>query len=66
MSVSTVAETPSRARIEALREKHQALSLKVDEERKRPATTSFYLNQLKKQKLILKEQIADEERKAVS
>lgn len=65
MSVSTVNNTPSQSRIQALREKHQTLSQKVDDVYKHPSASDFYLNQLKKQKLILKEKIEEAERKAV-
>lgn len=45
------------SRIEALKQKHAALKSRIDEMRGLPSTTDFYLNQLKKQKLMLKEQI---------
>lgn len=63
MSVSnTVSKTSSQSRIDALREKHRVLSDAVCDAAKHPATTDFYLNQLKKQKLVIKEEIADQER----
>ncbi len=43
------------SRVEALRAKHQALSKKVDSAQKRLSTTDFYIKQLKKQKLMIKE-----------
>ena len=42
---------------EALIQKHTALSCEIEAARKQPATTDFYLSQLKKQKLVLKEEI---------
>lgn len=55
---------PSRAlnashtsRLQALRKKHTVLSSQIEEELKRPYITDFYLKQLKKQKLLLKDEI---------
>jgi len=45
------------SRIEALRQRHSVLSSRIEEAYKRPSTTDFYLSQLKKQKLSLKEEI---------
>jgi len=45
------------SRIKALQERHAMLSSKVQEAQISPSTTDFYLNQLKKQKLLLKEEI---------
>lgn len=45
------------ARLEALRARHSLLSMRLEEEQRRPATSDFYLRQLKKEKLMLKEQI---------
>lgn len=45
------------SRLEALRDRHAALSVRVEQAQKRPATTDFFLRQLKKQKLILKEEM---------
>lgn len=44
-------------RVEALREKHAAYKDKIREAQKCPSTTDFYLSQLKKQKLMIKEEI---------
>lgn len=46
-----------KSRLEALRQRHAVLSNKVEEAHKSPSTTDFYLRQLKKQKLSLKEEI---------
>ncbi len=46
-----------KSRLEALRQRHSVLSNKVEEAHKSPSTTDFYLRQLKKQKLVLKEEI---------
>lgn len=48
-------------RLEALRAKHAALQARIDEEQKRPATSGDILKRLKRQKLMLKEQISEEE-----
>lgn len=45
------------ARINALQEKHAILSSRIEEAQHSLSTTDFYLRQLKKQKLILKEEI---------
>lgn len=58
MSVqSSVSPVQKETHIQALRAKHEALSEQIDTARKDLSTTDFYLNQLKKQKLVLKEQI---------
>ena len=46
-----------KSRVEALRQRHAILSTRIEEAQKSPATTDFYLRQLKKQKLMLKEEI---------
>ena len=45
------------ARLNALQEKHAMLSSRIEEAQHSLSTTDFYLRQLKKQKLILKEEI---------
>jgi len=45
------------SRVEALRAKHTALSERIREEQKRPSSADYYLRQLKKQKLQIKEEI---------
>jgi len=45
------------SRINALRQKHRILSNQLDQARKNISVSDFYLKQLKKQKLFLKEQI---------
>ena len=45
------------SRLEALREKHAMYKHKIKEARQHPSTTDFYLAQLKKQKLAVKEEI---------
>ncbi len=47
----------SATRIEALRHKHAVLKHRIEVMQGMPSTTDFYLKQLKKQKLILKEEI---------
>ncbi len=48
-----------KSRLEALRRRHEVLSNRVEEAYKSPSTTDFYLRQLKKQKLVLKEEIEE-------
>ena len=45
------------SRIKALQDKHAAISHQVKEAQISLSTTDYYLNQLKKQKLLLKEEI---------
>lgn len=45
------------ARIMALKQKHAVLASRIEEAQKRPSTSDFYLQQLKRQKLMLKEKI---------
>lgn len=47
----------AEARLRALQQKHAVLASRIEEAQKHPATTDFYLRQLKKQKLVLKEQL---------
>ena len=49
--------SPSQSRLEALRHKHAILKSRIEEEQRRPSAAEFYLRQLKKQKLLIKEQI---------
>ena len=44
-------------RLTALREKHAALSARIEQAQKSPSTTDFYLKQLKKRRLQIKEEI---------
>jgi hypothetical protein len=44
-------------RLEALKAKHAAISERLDTAMKRPASADYYLVQLKKQKLLLKDSI---------
>lgn len=50
--------TSNAARIKALQEKHTLLSERISREQNSLSISDFYLRQLKKQKLLLKEQIA--------
>jgi len=45
------------ARVEALRSRHAALSLKIETEQTRPSTSDWYLRDLKRQKLRIKEEL---------
>jgi hypothetical protein len=45
------------SRLESLREKHASLSARIEDAQKRPFSADFYVKQLKKQKLAVKEQI---------
>jgi hypothetical protein len=45
-------------RIEALKSKHQALEHAIDEENNRPRPDDLQINRLKKQKLMIKDELA--------
>jgi len=47
----------NESRLKALRQKHAVLASRIEEARRRPSTSDFYLQQLKKQKLQIKEMI---------
>lgn len=47
----------SSDRLNALRQRHAALDNEIDEEEKRPHPDDVHLHELKKQKLILKDEI---------
>lgn len=47
-----------QSRLEALRARHAILADRIKDLQKSPASSEFYLKQLKKQKLIIKEEIA--------
>jgi hypothetical protein len=46
-----------QSRLEALRSKHEVLTGRIEEAHRQPSSTDFYLRQLKKQRLAVKEQI---------
>ncbi|MGH1455637.1 MAG: DUF465 domain-containing protein [Alphaproteobacteria bacterium] len=62
MPVNTVSEVPTNPHVVALRQKHDELSRKVDEARKNISIPDMYLSQLKKEKLLIKEKLAVEEK----
>lgn len=57
MPVTAASASLEPPHLKALKEKHADISRQIDEARKSPSTTDFYLTQLKKQKLIIKEKI---------
>lgn len=58
----SVSEVSVNSRIEALRVKHRALSNQIEDAHKNLSTTDYYLSQLKKQKLAVKESLQNEEK----
>jgi len=44
-------------RVAALRAKHAMISARISDAQKSPATTDLYLRQMKKQKLLIKEEL---------
>lgn len=51
------ANMTQQARIEALKARHAALSSKIEKEQNRPSVSDWYLRDLKRQKLRLKDEI---------
>lgn len=45
------------SRLDALKKRHAILSSRIDEARKSPSMNDFFVQQLKKQKLALKDQM---------
>ena len=56
MTARGISATPS-SRVEALRNKYAIIDTRIEEARRSPSTTDFYVRQLKKQRLMLKEEI---------
>lgn len=64
---SQVINASSSAKIKALKDKHSALESRIDEVMKSPSgTADFYLKQLKRQKLLLKDCIEDLSRRSAN
>lgn len=57
MTVSGFTSSSPSSRLEALQAKHNALKSQIESEQRSPSATDFYLRQLKKQKLQIKEKI---------
>ncbi|MGH1375766.1 MAG: YdcH family protein [Alphaproteobacteria bacterium] len=55
---------PENARVEALRTKHMDLSRKIEDAQRTLSIDDFDINDLKKQKLSVKEELCVEERRA--
>ena len=54
---SRVLSSSQPSRLEALKSRHAILSTRLEDAQKSPSTNDFFLRQLKKQKLMLKEEI---------
>lgn len=54
---SRVLSSSQHSRLEALRARHAVLSSRLEDAQKSPSTNDFFLRQIKKEKLMLKEQI---------
>jgi len=64
---SQVINATNSAKIQALKNKHAALETRIDEVMKSPSgTAEFYLKQLKRQKLMLKDCIEDLSRRSAN
>jgi hypothetical protein len=57
------AQSVPQSRIEALRQKHAYLSRRIEEEQRRPSLT-FYIHDLKKEKLKVKEALVSLQERA--
>ncbi len=65
MPLSTVSEVSNvNSHVIALKQRHKALSDELSEARKRPSVDDQYLSSLKKQKLLIKERLMQEEEQA--
>ena len=62
MSLSTLTDVSVHPRVKALKEKHQELSQQIDDAQKALYKSDYDLSQLKKEKLLVKEKIAEQER----
>jgi hypothetical protein len=63
--MNTVNEVPDNNRVMALRQKHEELSRKVDVAQKDVLSSDHYVNQLKKEKLLVKEKLFLEEKQLI-
>ncbi len=58
MSANAMTSTQN-SRLDALQARHSALSARIEKEQQRPVTGGHHLQALKKQKLVLKEEIEE-------
>ncbi len=58
MSANAMTSTHN-SRLEALQARHSDLAARIEKEQQRPVTASHHLQALKKQKLVLKEEIEE-------
>lgn len=58
--------TTPQERVLALQSKHKVLAERINEAQKHPSTADFYIRQLKKQKLMIKEELEGIRRKTAS
>lgn len=64
MSAHIASQKSENPRVEALRKKHQALSEQIEDAQKKISISDFYVQDLKKQKLLVKEQLHQETKEA--
>lgn len=55
--MSTTASSEQSKRLEALKSKHAMIAKRLENAMKTPSSADYYLTQLKKQKLLLKDSI---------
>lgn len=55
--MSLTSSSDPTAHLKALKKKHLAISERLEKAQGRPSTADYYLTQLKKQKLLLKDRI---------
>lgn len=58
MSANTMTSTHN-SRLEALTARHSALAVRIEKEQQRPIAAAHHLQAMKKQKLVLKEEIEE-------
>ncbi|MCC7305697.1 MAG: DUF465 domain-containing protein [Alphaproteobacteria bacterium] len=56
----------AQSRVQALQQKHAILSSRIHEAHNHPSSTDFYLRQLKKERLLIKEALEEMRRKTAT
>lgn len=59
MTTGTSTSTQFYTRLETLKRKHAVLDQQINKGQKDPSTAEYYLKQLKRQKLLLRDQMED-------
>ena len=62
MSVDQKANAFTSPRVKSLQQKHQELSDKIEQAQRNVSSPDHHISQLKKEKLLIKEKLSEEER----